>query len=148
MIIIESHSLFYTKSDIKYKSIIKYDHENGIKYKINFIVVNTSTYDSNFRSLMSLSEIENVYIVDSESVEILKNMQVCIAVHNTNCCTCSYCVNLLKNDSGNRLKKYFNKLLKSEDIDKISILINQKNYIIFYNIVDDETNINKPIIKL
>ncbi len=150
MIIIESNNNFFTKCDIIHYNLTYYidPNDSGLRYRMNFIIVGKTNYDSELRTLISLHKLDRVYIKNGNDIEILSNLSLCESMTNSNTCVCDHCLSDVRLKSSNKLKKVLKDIIKDDDVIKVSNNIHYKNYVIFYNIVDDQVENKKSLIKL
>lgn len=150
MIIIENNNKFFTKCDIIYHYLTYFidPNDSGLRYKMNFIIVGKTNYDNDFRTLISSHKLDRVYIKNGNDIEILSNLSMCESMTNSNTCVCDHCISDVRLKSSIKIKSFLKKLIKDDDTIKVSNNINYKNYAIFYNIVDNELENKKSLIKL
>lgn len=150
MIIIESNNNFFTKCDILHYALTYFidPNDSGLRYKMNFIVVGKTNYDNDFRTLISSDKLDRVYIKNGNDIEILSNLSICESMINSNTCVCNHCLYDIRLKSSIKIKNFLKELIKDDDTIKVSNNINYKNYAIFYNIVDNEIENKKSLIKL
>lgn len=152
MIIIESNNKFFTKCDIIYHYLNYFINPNdsGLRYKMNFIIVGKTNYDDDLRTLISSHKLDRVYIKNRNNIEILSDLSICDSSSSTNIntCVCNHCLSDVRLKSSIKIKNFLKELIKDGDIIKVSNNINYKNYVIFYNIVDNEIENKKSLIKL
>jgi hypothetical protein len=150
MIIIESNNNFFTKCDIIHYNLTYYidPNDSGLRYRMNFIIVGKTNYDNDFRTLISLHKLDRVYIKNGNDIEILSNLSICESMTNSNICVCDHCISDVRLKSSNKLKKVLKDIIKDDDTIKVSNNIHYKNYAIFYNIVDNQVENKKSLIKL
>lgn len=149
MIIIESNNNFFIKCDIiHYNLTYKDTNDSGLRYKMNFIIVGKTNYDNDLRTLISSNKLDRVYIKNGDDIEILSNLSICESMTNSNTCKCNHCLCDVRLKSNNKLKKVLKDIIKDDDTIKVSNNIHYKNYAIFYNIVDDQVESKKSLIKL
>lgn len=150
MIIIESNNNFFTKCDIIHYYLTYFidPNDSGLRYKMNFIIVGKTNYDNDLRTLISSHKLDRVYIKNGNDIEILSNLFICESMTNSNTCVCDHCLSYVRLKSSIKIKNFLKELIKDDDTIKVSNNINYKNYAIFYNIVDNEIENKKNLIKL
>lgn len=155
MIIIESNNNFFTKCDIIYHYLTYFidPNDSGLRYKMNFIIVGKANYDNDFRTLITSNKLDRVYIKNGNDIEVLSNLSlmihnICESMTNSNTCVCDHCLSDVRLKSSIKIKNILKELIKDDDTIKVSNNINYKNYAIFYNIVDNEIENKKSLIKL
>lgn len=150
MIIIESNNNFFTKCDIIHYYLTYFIdlNDSGLRYKMNFIIVGKTNYDNDLRTLISSHKLDRVYIKNGNDIEILSNLFICESMTNSNICVCDHCLSDVRLKSSIKIKNFLKELIKDDDTIKVSNNINYKNYAIFYNIVDNEIENKKSLIKL
>lgn len=150
MIIIESNNNFFTKCDIIHYYLTYFIdlNDSGLRYKMNFIIVGKTNYDNDLRTLISSHKLDRVYIKNGNDIEILSNLFICDSMTNSNTCVCNHFLSDVRLKSSIKIKNFLKELIKDDDTIKVSNNINYKNYAIFYNIVDNEIENKKSLIKL
>ncbi|NPV13224.1 MAG: hypothetical protein HPY57_15805 [Ignavibacteria bacterium] len=115
---------------------------------MNFIIVGKTNYDNDLRTLISSHKLDRVYIKNGNDIEILSDLSICESMTDSNTCGCNHCLYNIRLKSSIKIKKFFKELIKDDDAIRVSNNINYKNYAIFYNIIDNEIENKKSLIKL